>query len=919
MDRYLEKNSHCLLKQKNLGRFLYLLLLPLIISTFIACGTESKSKADNPPVETSPFTSPKNLSNLPGDSEGPLIAFEGTSRVEVAWLEKSGSSSQRILYAAESTDKGGNFSEAVAISSVNQSASAPTVLMGADNTMYSWVTTLITQTPEISLLVFYNTGVQGKVLVDDVDNPSTARPVMGAGGSGEIYLAWAGEESVYFSKSTDDGRFSSSPTTISEGSFISEGPLLGIEGSNTVNLAWVDTSADDNNGMVRYARSSDGGDSFSSPPIKLSTDGIDASCPQLAVGYDQKVYVAWAGTEGGISDIYATVSADGNPFSAPVQLGRLNAGCPGMAIAPGGEVYLVWEESSNIYFVKFFQSSKGGHFSIPKIISGSSGTASSPRIALDKQYINIIWVDSTTKNKEIYFAGSDDYGKSFSEPLNISNTSTDSVSPAIAANGNGMVYIAWSEGVPGEREIYFAAGKGASGFDTPGAGFRQNMDVNGDGYGDFIVGAPGTVDAERPGRAYIYFGGEMDNMLDDIPDIILAGFQDGDMFGKTVSLNDIDGDGFADAIVGAPEDNSSGTGIGKVYIYFGGPSMPSSITEADISIVGERDRDKLGYSVSTAGDLNGDGYGDIIIGAPFADFGWPDKGLAYIFMGGAFLFEKAGYPDISASTADVIITGKNISDRLGTTVSWAGDVNGDGYSDVMTGAPYADYDGIFDRGQVYIMFGSADMDNIPDVVLTGEDANDNFGLSLSHAGDINGDGYDDVIAGTPLADGGGLRRGVTYIFYGGNPMDEKADIIFEGPEDHSSFGSTVGGAGDFNGDGYKDILVAAPRMDTDNLINNGVVFLYYGGPLMDEQANLIFAGKTDYDLLGENAVVGAGDVNGDGYDDILIGAYLADGGGVNRGEAYLFSGGIFPDNGVDLTLSGEEDGDRFGSSVFRRK
>ena len=151
------------------------------------------------------------------------------------------------------------------------------------------------------------------------------------------------------------------------------------------------------------------------------------------------------------------------------------------------------------------------------------------------------------------------------------------------------------------------------------------------------------------------------------------------------------------------------------------------------------------------------------------DAGGVDAGRAYIYFGGASM----------NNTADVTLTGAAANDYFGTSVSTAGDLNGDGYSDVIVGANFNDAGGA-DAGRAYIYFGGASMNTTADVTLTGAAAGDYFGWSVSTAGDVNGDGYSDVIVGAYLNDAGGADAGRAYIYFGGASMDNTADVILTG-------------------------------------------------------------------------------------------------------------------------------------------
>ncbi|MGB4853426.1 MAG: FG-GAP-like repeat-containing protein, partial [Ignavibacteria bacterium] len=185
------------------------------------------------------------------------------------------------------------------------------------------------------------------------------------------------------------------------------------------------------------------------------------------------------------------------------------------------------------------------------------------------------------------------------------------------------------------------------------------------------------------------------------------------------------------------------TFIGRAYIYFGGASMNNT---ADVTMTGETTNNNFGYSVSSAGDVNDDGYSDVIVG----ERGYStNTGRAYLYFGGVSM----------NNIEDVIMTGETIGNYFGWSVSSAGDVNGDGYSDVIVSA----YQYSSSIGRAYIYFGGVSMNNTADVTMTGETTNNYFGISVSSAGDVNGDGYSDVIAG---AYGYSSNTGRAYIYTG---------------------------------------------------------------------------------------------------------------------------------------------------------
>ncbi|HEX9658066.1 MAG TPA: integrin alpha, partial [Bacteroidota bacterium] len=389
-----------------------------------------------------------------------------------------------------------------------------------------------------------------------------------------------------------------------------------------------------------------------------------------------------------------------------------------------------------------------------------------------------------------------------------------------------------------------------------------------------------------------------------VPNAILerffTGAAAGDVFGFSVaSAGDVNGDGYSDIIIGAYLNDAGGTDAGRAYIYFGGAIINNV---ADVILTGHAATDVFGYSVAGAGDVNGDGYSDVIVGAYGSDSGAFNAGRAYLFLGGSSM----------NNVADVTFTGVAANDNLGFSVAGAGDVNGDGYSDVIVAAHRNDAGGV-DAGRAYVYFGGSSMDNTVDVTLTGAAAGDQFGVSVASAGDVNGDGFADVIVGGFLNDTGGADAGRAYIFHGGGSMDNIADVTLTGAAAGDFFGFSVASARDVNGDGYSDVIVGAYLNDAGGA-DAGQAYLYLGGPSMDNTADATFTGAAAGDFFGVS-VASAGDVNGDGYPDIIVGAQWNDAGGADAGRAYMYLGGPQLDNIVDAIFTGTGISNRFGRSV----
>lgn len=501
--------------------------------------------------------------------------------------------------------------------------------------------------------------------------------------------------------------------------------------------------------------------------------------------------------------------------------------------------------------------------------------------------------------------------------------------------------------------------------DQAGYSVSAAGDINNDGFADIMVGARYGDDAgDFGGEAYILLGGDEgfgapDSAGRQVVDLTTLSAGEGfvvqapDEFytlGDSVShAGDLNDDGIDDFVIGG---TGAAFGDGSAFVIFGsGDPFGQTVSGrqvVDLAALGPQDgfvipgvanEEALGYSVSSAGDLNDDGIDDLVLGAPDADIATYAQGRAYVLYGSdsGFGDEASGQAVVDLTTLSAsegfIVHGRNYHDYLGTSVSAAGDFNGDGIGDLLIGAP--DAETVYaEEGVAYLLFGTDQGFGSPDgegrqtlsTYYLPEETGIQFvhnngkgGESVAAAGDVNGDGRDDIVIGNWAASAG---AGEAWVIFGTDEkiwqttaggegifdisfMEADEGFIIRGVAEMDRTGFSVSGAGDVNGDGLDDLLVGAINA-SNGADQSGDAYIVFGSDdgfgeldengrqildlsLLTANQGVIIRGGGEDDHLGQ-AVSAAGDINDDGFDDILVGAPYNDGAGTDAGEAYVIYG-----------------------------
>jgi Ca2+-binding RTX toxin-like protein len=441
-------------------------------------------------------------------------------------------------------------------------------------------------------------------------------------------------------------------------------------------------------------------------------------------------------------------------------------------------------------------------------------------------------------------------------------------------------------------------------------------DVNGDGTPDSVISTQFNYDdnnsRQDSGSVYVVFGNPSADTV-DLASLGSDGFRiDGaaadDHAGESAAIaGDVNDDGLDDVIVGAPDaDNNTRAGSGSAYVVFGKATTTNvdlaSLDTAGFRIDGNQSGDAAGRSVEGGGDVNGDGIDDVLLGTTGHGTG---HGAVYVVFGS----ESPTNVDLLSYTSGFLIAGAAVNDLAGADVANAGDVNNDDLDDIVLGAPQTDNNSRNLSGSAYVVFGKEDTTTVQLASLDtggfridGAAASDAVARDVDGAGDVNGDGFADVVMNTALADNNSRNdSGSAYVVFG-KATTTNVDLAsldtggfrIDGASEGDQAGSSVATGGDVDNDGRADIVVGATHVDKHSRNNSGSAYVVLG-KTTTTNVDLASLGTGGFRIDGAAAddqagwiVANAGDVDDNGLDDVIVGAPFADNNSrTDSGSAYI--------------------------------
>lgn len=417
----------------------------------------------------------------------------------------------------------------------------------------------------------------------------------------------------------------------------------------------------------------------------------------------------------------------------------------------------------------------------------------------------------------------------------------------------------------------------------PSDGFGSSVgsgDFDGDGQADLVIAARyGDYGGARNngGVSTIQGPATGDSEINSSRTTQLYGDDDDDSLGCAIAVADMDGDGLDDVIAGADHDDDGGSNAGAAYVIPSGIAVTGPVDSIAFKFVEDEASAAFGGSVAAA-DVDGDSDMDLFVGAVLSDAGGSGGGAVFMFLGPI----AAGR---SASLADGTFAAEDSGDVAGHAVASGGDLTGDGIDDVVVGAYGNGW------GALYLVaepLGTLDLSDA-DTKISADSTAERLGYATPVLVDLDGDGWDDLLAGALQGDGDEAKSGAAFAWYGPlgpTPSTASADVTIHGEYASDNAGYPVVSLGDLDGDGPVDLLLGAPGSDAAGTAAGGAYLLYgpVRGTVSLSGADAVFRGDAELDYFAMAAAGGA-DLTGEGTADLLFGAS-----GSNLGAVYLFNG-----------------------------